>query len=468
MISKNRLINREDELELMEREWRKNSSLIIVYGRRRIGKTRLLQEFSHGKNTFFFTFPDAVKSVQMREFKQRLAEFFNDKWILKLETDNWFDVFSYISTKLKKKTCFILDEFTYAIKSNKKILSDLQRIWDHEFRGKEIMLIICGSLLGMVREEVLAYTSPLYGRRSRELFVTELNFLDAAKFFDDFEYGVQSFMLVGGVPEYLLVAKGYKHINDFILEEFMNTKGYFYREPYYILSQELRELKTYFSIINAIAFGKTRPEEIANFIGAESRGIYPYLENLIRLGFVERLVPIIGKRKRGIYVLKDSMLDTWFNFVYPNRELIELGKKATLEPNVLSFFYGRKFEGIAKQSLLRLDSLKRFPFSITKLGKWWYREREIDLVALNEQTKQIAFFEVKWDNFQSEKEAKRVLEKLKEKSGYVQWLNAERKEYFGLIAKKVNMEAKKKLKGEGYVVFDLKDAYTASLRSLIV
>ena len=131
-------------------------------------------------------------------------------------------------------------------------------------------------------------------------------------------------MIIGGVPEYLMVAPEYPDIKKFLINEFLDTRGYFYREPYYILSQDLKEIRVYFGLLNAIAFGNTKPTNIANFVGIETRAIYPYLETLQRLGIIKREIAIGGNPKRGIYVLQDSMLYSWFNVVYPRRHEIEL------------------------------------------------------------------------------------------------------------------------------------------------
>ncbi|HJH31220.1 MAG TPA: ATP-binding protein, partial [Methanosarcinaceae archaeon] len=138
-----------------------------------------------------------------------------------------------------------------------------------------------------------------------------------------FQEALETYMIPGGVPESLLKASDYTGILDFVDNEFFDRFGYFYREPYFIISQEFRELKTYFSILNSIAFGNTRPTEIANFVGVDARKIYPYLENLIRLEFIERRVSIFGNRKKGVYLIKDQVFDFWFNFVFKYKGDIE-------------------------------------------------------------------------------------------------------------------------------------------------
>ena len=446
MISK--FINRVAELNILEKEWKNLPSFVVISGRRRIGKTRLLEEFSRDKKTLFFTFPETIKPLQIKEFLEKASKTLNDRWLLKLNTYNWYDIFDYISDRIKGEMCIILDEFSYAIKSDRKILSDLQRVWDHKFSKSDIMLIISGSLLGMMKDDVLSHTSPLYGRRSRDILLGELSFFDSTKFFKSFDLGVEMYLLLGGVPEYLKVASKYSNPKDFLLNEFMSKTGYFYREPYYILSQELKELKTYFSIISAIALGNSKAEEIASWVGIEARKIYPYLETLMRLGFVERLTPITVTRRVGIYKIRDNMLNTWFNFVYQNREEIEM-ERPTLDDNFLKTFQGNIFEKVAREFLIEELGSK-----FQKIGKWWYGDKEIDIIAINDKTKEIYFFEIKWKKL-GIRDTKTILNHLREKSRFVEWNKDERREYYGIIAKSIR--EKEMFREKGYICYDLRD-----------
>lgn len=253
---------------------------------------------------------------------------------------------------------------------------------------------------------------------------------------------MRTYMTIGGVPEYLLKAKNFKNSKDFFDREFFKKDGYFYREPYFLLSQEFREMKTYFTILNAISYGNTKPTEIANFAGLNSREIYPYLENLMRLDFIKKVSPVLGKRKAGIYLIKDVFFDFWFNFVYKNREDIE---KEEFEADVgaLNAYFGKRFEILVRDELA--------PRMLNqKIGMWWHKDKEVDLVAPNEQTKEILFGECKW---QHRVNPKKVLRELKEKAGFVDWHIGERDERYVIFAKSF----KEKIEGPGLTLFDLGD-----------
>ncbi|AFL96104.1 putative ATPase (AAA+ superfamily) 11 [Thermococcus cleftensis] len=444
-------IDRERELEILGREWERVPSFVVVYGRRRVGKTRLLVEFSRGRKVFFHTFTEGTKENQIKGIREELAEFYGDDIFLSF--NDWYPLFKYLSSRVEEKTLVVLDEFTYAVKSDRGILSALQRAWDHELSKKPIMLVLSGSLMGMMVDDVLSYSSPLYGRRTAGFMLRPLNLFNSVRFFDDFRNGLESYMLVGGVPAYLSIAARYSDVHRLVENEFLSPDGFFYDEPYIILSQELRELKFYFSILAAIAEGRERPGEIATYVGVEGRRIYPYLETLIRLGFVERQLPVARKEKRGRYRIKDPMLLTWFSLVHSNRTEIELGilSREDVEERLQKVF-SRRFEEVSKEFLIELNHVGGLPFRFTKIGRWWHKGEEIDLVALNEREKNALFVEVKWKDL-SEREAREILKDVKRKAelvGLGHWDKS-----YGIVAK--NIEGKETLRAEGWLVWDLED-----------
>ncbi|CAD5244429.1 ATP-binding protein [Thermococcus camini] len=449
MISE--FIDRENELKLLEEQWANLPSFVVLYGRRRTGKTRLLVEFSKRKRAFFHTFMEDTRERQIRKLREELASFFNDELFLSL--DDWYSLFKYLSLKIEEKTLIILDEFSYALKSDRTILSALQRAWDHDLSRKPVMLVLSGSLIGMMVDEVLSYSSPLYGRRTASFRLRPLTVFDSLKFFSNFRTGLELYMLIGGIPSYLIVASRYRDTGTFVEETFLKPEGFFYDEPYILLSGELRELKTYFSILSAMAHGKTRPSEIASYAGLEGRKVYPYLENLIRLGFVERELPVAKKEKRGIYRLKDPMLLTWFSIVPKNRTGIELGLVTYDDVKEdLQRILGVRFEDVAREFLIELNKAEKLPFKFTRIGCWWHRGEEIDLVAVEGNMKKVLLVEVKWKDMRK-REARGVLKDLKRKfklMGLEGW-----EAYFGLMARKV--EGKGGLKEEGFNVWDLDD-----------
>jgi len=442
-----RFIDREYELSLLKDAWRqKGGKFIVIYGRRRVGKTRIGMEFTKGRKGIFYIAEDTNKKVQIGGLKNRIADFLDDGFLRKTEISEWSALFDYLGKVLPKnqRYYFFIDEFSYIIKNDSGVPSALQKFWDTFLSKTQAFLIVSGSVFGLMSEKILSSASPLYGRRTRDLLIRPLPFRHAEKFLKmPFEEKMKAYLAIGGIPEYLLKAGNYNNAGAFLESEFMKRDGYFYREPYFLLSQEFKEIKTYFTILNAVAYGNTKPTEIANFSGIKTREIYPYLENLIRLGFIKRITPLVGKRKSGIYLISDVFFDFWFNFVFPNREDIEQNQ-ALLEKPKANAYFGKRFEILVREEFL--PKMQGFE----KTGKWWHKDKEIDIAALNEHTKEILFCECKWKN---KVNAEKVLVELKEKSQHVQWNNQKRKEHYAVFAKSF----KKKFKQKGIHLYDLKD-----------
>lgn len=444
-------VGRKKELTLIEKEWDKNKgSLVVLYGRRRIGKTRLLTEFSKDKRGVFYVAEDVSPHIQRVRFKEKLAEFLDDELLRSLDFKDWDQLFAYFTKNLPKKRFYLcIDEFSYLIKNDKSILSSLQKYWDSSLSASNICIVLSGSMLGLMSELVLSHASPLYGRRSRDILLEGLPFSDALNLLEmSFEDSMKTYMVLGGVPEYLIKAAEYKSLDAFLKNEFFDRYGYFYREPYFIISQEFRELKTYFSILDAVASKNTRPSEIANFVGIETRKLYPYIENLIRLGFLERRISLFGSDKKGIYLIKDQIFDFWFNFVSRNREAIER-ENFRPNPEALTMYFAKKFETFVKNEFIPLG----LPLA-QRTGRWWHKEEEIDVLALNESENEITFIECKWRNL-TRTQARKFLKDLKRKATLVRWKNEVRNETFGLVVKEI--EGKENLRENGDLIFDLKD-----------
>ncbi|MFO8020464.1 MAG: ATP-binding protein [Promethearchaeia archaeon] len=444
-------IDREDELSLLQREWASDkASLIILHGRRRIGKTRLLMEFYKDKPGIFYMAEQASKLIQINGLKQKMANFLNDNLLESLEIKEWNQLFEYFGKNAPNERFYlVVDEFTYLIETEKRIVSILQKHWDLSFSGSKIQIILSGSLLGLMNEQVLSQRSPLYGRRTRDILLGSLEFRDAAQFLSmDSEEQLKTYLIIGGIPEYLLKASSYKSLSAFLSQEFFHKQGYFFREPYYILSQEIRKLKIYFSILNAIAFGNTRPTRIANFVGIRSREIYPYLDTLIRLGFIERETPILLSSNRGIYLIKDDVFDFWFNFIFNHREKIE--RNAFMPPHeILSPFFGKKYERFCRK-----EFIPRIFSDYTQIGRWWYKDKEIDIVGVDKEQEEILFIECKWSELK-ERDIEDILQDLKEKAKSVQWKNTTRSETYGVLGREI--KEKEELGDKGVLLFDLRD-----------
>lgn len=444
-----RFIDRLDELDILERDWKsQRNGFVVLFGRRRIGKTALLNEFIKDKEGIRYTAEDVNKAIQISQFKTIVANYLKDDFLLNQEISDWSSLFAYLPKVLsKEKKMYIwIDELSYVIKNDASMASVLQKFCDNFLRDSNTFFIASGSLFGLMSEKVLSSSSPLYGRRTRDILLRPLHFAFANELLNfNFEDLLRTNLTINGIPEYLIVAAKHRDYSEFIANEFLRPEGYFFREPVYLLSQEFKEIKTYFSILNAIAYGNSRPTEIANFIGVQAREIYPYLELLISYGFVSRQTSLLGDKKRGVYHISDNFFDFWFNIVHKNREAIER-REYKINANELNSYLGKRFEIFIR------DNFTLFFGGFEHSGRWWHNDKEIDIVALHEGKKEILFGECKW---QEKADAPEILRGLIGKTKYAEWNAHERKEIFAIFAKSFSKKIRT-FEGKKVYCFDLK------------
>lgn len=459
-------INRESELSHLEEDYAKDvPRFIVLYGRRRIGKTALIEEFAKGKKDFIYFLADQqTQTQQIESFKQQVYEYIHDDFLQKTRFDNWDQFFSYLTKILPKDKRFIIgiDEITYLIKSAPAFLSILQKYWDTFFSKTKIFLIVSGSLVGMMIREVLNYDSPLYGRRTSQIHLKAFDFKNASIFLKNFaiEERVTLYSIIGGVAKYLLMIEE-RNIGDFISKKIIEKEGFFYQEGIFLLSQEFKNPNVYLSILKAIALGHTKLNEISNFAGIESKKITRYLDVLHEIGIVSRQVPVTEdpmKFRKGVYCIEDNFLEFWFRFVLPNRSRIELRDTKYLLDNILDSlpdYASTTFESIGSEFLQGMGRSGKLPATFTHWGKWWDRMNEIDIVALNNDTLDILFCECKWKKRKADTD---LIKHLLDKAPSIKWFNENRKEHFAFISKAgFTGDAIGFAENNGVLLFDLKD-----------
>ncbi|HCF38856.1 ATP-binding protein [Thermosipho africanus Ob7] len=402
-----KFVDRIDEIKFLEKEYkRKTSSFIVLYGRRRVGKTRLIKEFIKNKDSVYFLATEESEAENIKTFQNILYSKYKIPLLDNNKLLSWNDLFYIISTlKLEKKLIIVIDEFQYLLKSNKGFSSILQKSWDEYLKDKNIMLIISGSALSMIKREVLSYSSPLYGRRTGQMNLKPIKFKYFKEFFENKNIDlIKLYSLTGGIPKYVEILESKENIYDTIKENFLNVNSYLFEEPYFLLEKELKDIGSYFSIIKAIANGNNKLSKISTSLGIKQTSLSYYLNNLIELDILEREVPILEKNpqtsKKGIYKIKDNFLNFWFKFIYPYKSYIEIGnidfvmniiKKSFIERHV-SFIY----EDISKEKLIDLNLNDKLPVKLSKIGRWWDKNLEIDIVGVDRENKPILFGECKY------------------------------------------------------------------------
>ena len=459
-------INREPELNHLEEEYSKDAArFVVLYGRRRIGKTALIEEFGKNKKDFIYYLADQqTETQQIESFKQQVYEYTNDDFLLKTQFDNWDQFFSYLTKILPvdKRLVIGIDEITYIIKSTPAFLSILQKYWDTSFSKTKMFLILSGSHVGMMLREVLNYDSPLYGRRTSQIHLKVFDFKHASKFLKNFgiEERVTLYSITGGVAKYLLLIEE-RSVGEFIKKKILEKEGFFYQESIFLLSQEFKNPNVYLSILKAIALGHTKLNEISNFVGIEGKKVTRYLDVLQEIGFVVRKVPVTEdplRFRKGVYCIEDNFLDFWFRFVLPNRSRIELRDTKDLLDNIMDSMpdhASSAFELIGMEFLQGRGKEGKLPAQFSHWGSWWDKMNEIDIVALNSDTLDILFCECKWQKRKSDAAA---IKHLLDTAPQVNWFNKNRKEHFAFISKAgFTRGAIELAKDNGVLMFELKD-----------
>ncbi len=433
-----KFIDRSEESAFLKSKMQgRSAQFIVLWGKRRVGKTELVRRFVQGKPHIYFLSETTSENEQIKRFSAIVGDFFDEPLLKSRGFTSWEEAFIYIGSK-RQEIIVVFDEFPYLIQSNPAIPSIFQRGWDESWSRSTVYLILLGSSVGMMESEVLGSRSPLYGRRTGQWKVEPLPFYSASEFRSgkSFEDRMLHFCVAGGMPAYWLQ---FEKECDFYgnLQRHVLSKGQFlYDEAEFVLREELREPRYYFALLQAIAEGKRKLSEIVNATGLSHSLASKYLGILSDLKIVLREVPVTEKRplksKKGLYDISDEFFRFWFRFVFPYRAQIELGKTAELVRTIrreMPQYISYQYEKVARELLVEGQE-KVFP--ILACGRWWDKNDEIDIVAHNTDLNSILFGEVKWSNKQVGTD---ILLSLKEKAGKVAWGRAKRKEYYCLFSK---------------------------------
>jgi AAA+ ATPase superfamily predicted ATPase len=453
--------DREEELRFLEEHYSsKLAEFIVIYGRRRVGKTELTLKFSKGKPHIYFLADRRSEPELIQELKLRMSYFLKDESFAKLNIKDWTELFQeFLKWNKNTRVIITLDEFPNLIEGNRAVPSIFQKTWDLQLKDKNLMLILLGSSIGIMETEVLDYKSPLYGRRTGQWKLDPLKLTHMRPFYPKYNYEtlIHVYGCLGGVPAYLLKFDPNKTFWENCQEKILKKGEFLYEEAEFLLREELREPRNYSSILKAIAQGAKSYGEILNLTGMDKSMLSKYISVLEDLGFTKRIYPIGIKPKprKGQYTIADNYLRFWFKYVLPNKAELEIGNTDYVLNKIrddCNTYLGHAFEQAASEFLTEMKKKQLLSFSFTKLGKWWLKDKEIDIIAIDEEQSATTFFEVKWSTL-SKQECKKTIQNLEGKSSSFRWDH--KKENYGIIAKKVAQ--KEHLRDKGYLVFDLKD-----------
>ncbi len=403
-------IGRERELRALDKMYASGKfEFAVIYGRRRVGKTALINHFINDRKAIYFMGVESSEKQNLENFSRSIIEYTSG-----ISAEGMFSSFQ---TALEyafrlaenERLVLVIDEYPYVARASKSLASTLQLLIDKYKDNSKLMLILCGSSMSYMEDNVLAYKAPLYGRRTAQLKILPFDFEETCRCLTNMEdedkaliYGV-----VGGTPQYLLQIDDRLSVEENIKETFLNPVSFLFEEPINLLKQEVREPAIYTAVITAVAQGATRMSEIATKVGANTSVCSVYLKNLIDLGIIKKEMPYGEKAsKKSIYVIEDNMFRFWYRFVLENNSIIMRGATDIVYRRIspeFSDYMGSVFEEICKQYLWKMLINGRTPIQFSSMGRWWgnnpveKKQVEIDIVV--EQDKDTALFgECKWRN----------------------------------------------------------------------
>ena len=386
---------RQEELAVMNRRYEKGRfECIVIYGRRRVGKTALINEFCKDKPTVYFSALNASAQENLEALSRAVYSFKEPEGTCAPVYQSYGDALDGITAIAgKQRRVFVIDEYPYLAKAEKSISSRLQHIIDHAWQEGQLYLILCGSSMSFMEYQVLGYESPLYGRRTAQIKVQALTYRETALFHPELSRQDQALLygITGGIPHYINKLEVENDLDEAILENLFNTSSYLFEEPENLLKQELREPAIYNSIISVVAGGASRSNEISTKAGLESGVCAKYLRVLLDLGILKKETPVMEKSgRKTIYLIGDNFFRFWYRFVPRNMSVISAGRIRQVYQLAAKQFYadymGLVFEQMCREYLLRY--VQNLPFLLSEVGQWWgtdtqtRKEVQIDLVGV--------------------------------------------------------------------------------------
>jgi len=415
-------IGRQKELSLLEDAYAtKQSALIPVYGRRRVGKSELILRFLGSKPGIYYLGKMAPAALQIREFLKEAARALDEPLLSSLTANSWSEVFAAVKNKCKSRAKFVivLDEFQWMVEASPELPSVLQENWDRSWKNSSNMVIIlCGSYIGFMEREVLGRKSPLFGRRTAQILLRPFSYLEAAEFHPRWSLLNRAlvYFICGGIPLYLRFFNQAHSLERNIEVKLLDEFGPLFREPEFLLREELRDVENYYAVLTAVAAGCATNQAIASQTGIPERSLHYYIQQLRALGYITRRFPLTGEKpnpRQVRYVLQDPLLRFWFRFVFPNLSFIQqMGPRRSMSERIrpeLEAYFGLCFERLCRQALPVIYDREGVSTAF-EVGEYWDKAVQIDVVGVrNDHWTDLG--ECKWGTVRSYKKFLEDLEK---------------------------------------------------------
>jgi AAA+ ATPase superfamily predicted ATPase len=391
-----KFVGRRQELELLRQAYHsERSEFIPIYGRRRVGKSELILQFLRGKPGLYYLGKQGPAGLQRREFLQGAADLLREPLLANFPADDWKQALEAVVQRWPRpeKLILALDEFQWIAAASPELPSVLQELWDRQWKDRgRVFLILCGSFVGFMERTLLGRQSPLFGRRTAQILLKPFGYREAAEFHPGYALPdrARTYFICGGVPLYLQSFSGKHSVEKNIAETLLSEYAPLYREPDFLLREELSDVENYYAVLLAVASGVTTNRSIAAQTGIDTRALHYYLHQLTELGYLVRRYPLTGRppaARQVRYVLDDPLLRFWFRFVYPNTSFIsQMGAARALQDRIrpgLDSYYGSCFERLCREALPVLYAREGITAAF-EVGEYWDQTTQIDVVGIRD------------------------------------------------------------------------------------
>jgi uncharacterized protein len=398
-------LDRDWELGWLRQGWESNKAEFrILYGRRRVGKSALLDEFARGKRCVLFQAVEGSTTDHLRDLTEAILACEEDRVLREAPLASWRAALAKLVEMAKhERVLVIIDEYQYAAEADRTLASLLQRWWSREAVHSSIYLVLCGSYVRFFLDNVL--TGPAYGRNTGSVQLRPLTYLQAASFLEGWkaEDKLRAFAVTGGIPHYLAQLNAGRSLQWNIEHNVLERGAVLFQDAELLMREELREPRMYYSILRAISEGCTRISDIQQRALPDKRPneLNPYLAMLQELNLAHLSQPVASNTaRRGVWAIADPYLRFWFRFVLPNRVHLEHGVdpaqvyRSAVGPRLDHFVSKPLFEEVCRQWLLDRMAAGDLP-TADKVGAWWgpipapvpdnrrrQAEAEVDVVAV--------------------------------------------------------------------------------------
>lgn len=404
-------VGRSRELQVLDNLWDSNkATLLILYGRRRVGKTRLLTHWlqqSEDRGLYWVAEPSSALS-QLRSFSQALMNFMDPEAEIPPDFtfSSWELAFRQLSLYAQnRRVALFIDEVTYVIDVDSEFVGVLQKVWDRWLSDSNLMLALAGSQMGLMRQHLLNYDAPLYGRAATQMQLPPLPYGTTREYFPEYSATerIKLYAMWGGVPAYWERLDANLSITDNLRRNILPAHAWMIDESRILLQDFITDLHNYVGILRAIADGQQAMSDISTRTGLNSSKASFYLSVLRDTGFVVRDVPVTQRgtdSRRGRYSVTDPYLRFFYRFMSAYQSKLALGQMdemVNLIQETLPAFIGdNTWQELCREWVLRASARGDLPLSIEDVGSEWTKNHTIDVVGIGEAENSLVLGDCFW------------------------------------------------------------------------